>query len=497
MHFLEKIYDYNNNNTGLEELIYELSENIGNPTNRGVAHFFAKDVINKNKIVKPIYVKKDNEIYRFYCGENELFKVTGRAYNVHNTSKSALRCSLLPTSYINYVLSNDQFEAGSYGLYEDFSDDLSYTNYRYISIKNNGIVDYEAIIDKEKSTMQKNYYSKDYEIIGRFYYTIKLKKNDGQYGAAIDKISSFLAEEHSKLSRDEYDRYFSDISDQFFYDIELTDKKEKYKDIYAVNGSSIIVEKSDNSILDAISIKGQNNYNKENYLAISHPTLNDLKILCVTDFVNGSRLHKKFQDFISLELKKWFLNLDALTLKDNNELIKSLGKKILSLNSFVTKQVSSIRKNNNEICTKVIGSAIGIALITKHDTYIINYGDTRIYVTKGNDFYPVTLDDTIVWDLYRKNEISREEAIRCQKGSILTRYIGRPDNLPELYQINNLDYDKLFIFTDGVTDNLNDEKLNSIAQSYGNNEILGKIVLEAYNKQKEHDDVTGCCYIKR
>ncbi len=493
------ITKYNNEmDMTLVELLKGLSESFGTFINNGVATLFAKDIIEKNKIIKPIYIKKDNNIYKFYCGENELFKVKEKVYDMFDTPSSALRCSLLPSTYVNYIFSNNQFEVGHNGLYEDYSKNQEYNNYRYLSIKSNGVVDYEAFVNKENFNMQKKYYSEDHEVIGDFLYKIKMKERQKEdYNKAIEKISMFFNKRYPQLSRDEYDRYFYDVADQYFYDIQLINKKEDYKDIYMLNGSSITLDKSDDFIVSGLSIKGKNNYNKENYLAITHPTKNDLKLLCVTDFVNGSRLHKKFQEIISVELEKWFLNLDAPKITDQAEIIKSLGKKIIAINSFITNRVERIKRNTQESRIRVIGSAIGLALITENDTYLINYGDTRIYVTKNEQFYPVTLDNTIVWDLYRKNQISKEEALRCQKGSVLTRYLGKKEGVPDLYKIKNIDYDKLFLFTDGVTDNLSDQTMSLIAQGNKGNEILRKIIIQAATTQARHDDVTGCCYIKK
>ena len=58
-------------------------------------------------------------------------------------------------------------------------------------------------------------------------------------------------------------------------------------------------------------------------------------------------------------------------------------------------------------------------------------------------------------------------------------------------------YDKLFVFSDGITDNINSVTLSSIIKANNNSEVLREIALQAYRNQNRHDDITGCCYIKK
>ena len=181
MHFLEFVNQYNESNIELKELINLLAEELDESISSGVLLLFSKDILNKNKVVKPIYMTFANDSYKFYCGENELFKITKKEYNYLDTSKSALRCSFIPSFLDSYVISNDQFEVGTYGLYENYSEGEPYTNYRYISIKSSGDIDYEAFINKNKCTMQKNYYAKDYKqtgVVERYFYSINFRENN-------------------------------------------------------------------------------------------------------------------------------------------------------------------------------------------------------------------------------------------------------------------------------------------------------------------------------
>ena len=48
-----------------------------------------------------------------------------------------------------------------------------------------------------------------------------------------------------------------------------------------------------------------------------------------------------------------------------------------------------------------------------------------------------------------------------------------------------------------ITDNINSITLSSIIKANNSNEVLREIAFQAYRNQSRHDDITGCCYIKK
>ncbi len=504
MEFSKIVDYYNNTDITLNKFIELIGEDCGLKFNNSALYWFIKDISNKNEFVKPIKMIKDQNTYKFICKNCELFKVEKLRSNQLNTNDSLLRTSFLPITDKNGLMSsisNDQFILGTNGLYEPL--DSSLNKYRYITFNNDNKRYYVANVDKNKGKISKTYYNKNEMVNAKFYYsfTKNLKEIDLSLteAEANNKIVKFLDTEFSSLTTSEYNRTYSDVVDQYFYDIRLTDKKEKYRDIYLSNKSQLVLDNNDNGIINGLSIKGINNRNKEDFLAISNPAVNDIKLLCVTDFINGSKLDNTIIKYIILEMKNWLYKIDGKVLKDKNLLLSSLENKILKLNQEINKEMNGVKTNKKISSNYTFGSSLGLALVTKDSTYIINYGDTRIYATVNDELYPLTIDNTSIWDMYKNNEITKDEAVLYQKGAVITNYIGHIKNyfkLPRLCEINNT-YDKLFIFSDGVTDNIKEKTIGTIIQANKSNDVLKEVLLQAYKNQNRHDDITGVCYIKK
>lgn len=495
MDFNSIISQYNNSNLKLSNLFNIIGEELEQNFHPACLEYFSKYIIKNNEIVKPISTNCIDGVISFYCGNKKLFQIEKKLYDKMNSNNSALRSSLYPFDQDDgstYEIKSNNFILGTNGLYE--FDKNNKNKYKYITFNGNKIY-YEAFIDKERGTIKKNYFDKNGDISSSYFYTFKSKnKIDENTISALNKIIKFLHDEFPKLHSYEYNRALADLMDQYYYDCTLIDKKDKYKDLHIINNSYAVIDNAEEGLITGLSIKGVNNHNKEEYLAISHPTNKDTKLLCVTDFVNGSKVEQYLTKYITLDMKSWFNHLNANELSNENKLILSLGNKILEINRFINEELSSINKNVN------IGSTLGLALITKDNTYFLNYGDTRAYVVKDSNFFSLTRNNTIVWNLFKNREMCASEIRNYKRGSLSKNYVGSIENyhyFPEVYKIINNDYDQLYIFSDGVTDSLSDKTMSIILDVNKDSESLREITMQAYKNLKTSDDVTGCCYIKR
>ena len=152
------------------------------------------------------------------------------------------------------------------------------------------------------------------------------------------------------------------------------------------------------------------------------------------------------------------------------------------------------RKTKN----RTIGSALGTILIGNDKTFIFNCGCTRVYSLNRGTLKSLTCDDTIVWDMFKNDQISKEEAFQYQKGAKLTKYLGKSKELfNDIITINNDEYDKLLLLSDGVTDSVNDATIETISSVNNDEDILGTLIVHANKNRSKYDDVTGCCYFKK
>lgn len=500
MNFSYLINKFNKGDISLESLLCSIYKDYDKEYNTGAVKYFVKDIQRKvGKISHIDATYDDNDsVCKFYNDNNELFRFEKKPFNILNSNDSLLKTTAYPclnNENCDYEISNDQFILGTNGLYEHLIDD----NYRYITFDKKDEVYYIAYVDKENGIIKKSFY-KGGGVNSNYFYTFTKKSNDVEnLSSAINKVSSFLDSDFPKLKSSEYRREFSDLIDQNFYNIKLNNKTKTYKDLYLVRNSNILITPRDDKYLYGTSIKGTNNRNKEDFIAITNPSNKNLKLLCVTDFANDSKLSKSYKKYICNELSDWFINLESKELKSDKFLINSLTEKIINLNKNVYNMIND-SKIKSDYKKSIFGSSLGLALISSDRTYYINYGDTRLCLDKDGVLEALTIDDNSAWDLYKTKQISKEEAESYQRGSTLTNYVGKPINninVPEFSIIPNDSYDKLFVFSDGITDNINSITLSSIIKANNSNEVLREIAFQAYRNQSRHDDITGCCYIKK
>lgn len=110
----------------------------------------------------------------------------------------------------------------------------------------------------------------------------------------------------------------------------------------------------------------------------------------------------------------------------------------------------------------------------------------RAYTIKDGKINQVTNDDTEVWSNYKIGMLSKDE-LRFAINEKLTNALGKKDKLRvDLVVLDNDEYDKLLILTDGVTDCCSDEKIKLICNSSNNPEQLAKqIINEAVYSEPE------------
>lgn len=489
-----KIYN-DNKNLGLEYLLDEISRKFELGISRSAIYWFSKDIKNKCKSINEINYEYIDNKFCFFSNNEELFNLSLKKYDMYNTNESMLRTSMYPSfnENFNISISNEQFELGKHGLYENLSDD-DYLKYRYISINSNKKVAYEAYIDKSQNKVEKHFYLDNGEITSKFYYNIERKDiTHKDLINARERIFKFIDEEMPKIKESEIDYYVNELGDQFFYELELIKKVEDYNKIYIKNNSSFEVENREKDIFYGSLIKSKKGDSKEEYIVLSNPNFSNIKLLVISDFISKIRLSNGINKHILLNLKEWFENLDAKKLKDEEELVNTFKEKIDSLEYLLCKDAKNNKSNLEDI-------SFGAALVGMDNTYVINYGNTRIYRVKDDNLEAITIDNTSVWDDYKKGIFSYEEASLYQKGSYITKKFGDKKNIlneREVIQISNNSYDKLFLFTDGITHNLKDKTLESIIFCNNDFDVLDEIINQASSKQIKQNDISGCCLIKK
>lgn len=267
-----------------------------------------------------------------------------------------------------------------------------------------------------------------------------------------------------------------------------------------------ITPKAYDSVMYTLSDKGKiRKHNEDSSTAISHPKDNSIKLLAVADGIVGYGNGKEASSYTIAELENWFNKLSY------EEITNSF-----SLQFGLYETIEKINKNLWDR-QEEIGTTLTCAVVTHDKTIVISIGDSRCYIMKDTNIEQITDDDTKLYKSYKEGRLTKDDLRVHPFRNIIEEGLGLSHKLwkakPRVFDNNK--YDKLLLFTNGVTDCLSDEKIKLIANTSKKEKILEKIIDEAVNVEQEEpknitlpedfrvyptpgkDNTTGAILIKR
>ncbi len=152
------------------------------------------------------------------------------------------------------------------------------------------------------------------------------------------------------------------------------------------------------------------------------------------------------------------------------ELAKEAGEKL----PFLTME-ELVKQVNHEIFLlsqkeeqySGMGTTIVAATVLNHKAYIMNIGDSRLYHwSRKGTLKQITLDHSLVEELIRAGELSRSESRNHPQKNIITRALGVSDSVvPDFFMEELEEGDTLLLCSDGLSNMVDDEKMNKILGS--------------------------------
>jgi protein phosphatase len=110
-----------------------------------------------------------------------------------------------------------------------------------------------------------------------------------------------------------------------------------------------------------------------------------------------------------------------------------------------------------------MGSTVTMALVRAPLTYVGHVGDSRAYAFDGEHLERLTQDHSVVGMLLERGAISREEAAAHPMRGHLSRYVGMGGEVrPDVLTLELNDRDWLLLCTDGLTDGVREQEVESI-----------------------------------
>lgn len=210
---------------------------------------------------------------------------------------------------------------------------------------------------------------------------------------------------------------------------------------------------------------GTNKIRKNNddyYNVFIHPVDESLIMSIVADGVGGFSNGDIASLYVTEKLGKFFYSLTP--------------GKINNTKNFCLMLQTELNQINKSMCkfpTFLGFTTLSCAIINQNDIVIANVGDSRIYTYDEQGIKQITDDDSEVWANFYQTGLVKKADMRFITGdNIITNAFG--DNFYTPVNVQSFNHDKikaLLLTTDGVTDIVSDEILQTIFQNNLTNPI--------------------------
>jgi serine/threonine protein phosphatase PrpC len=122
---------------------------------------------------------------------------------------------------------------------------------------------------------------------------------------------------------------------------------------------------------------------------------------------------------------------------------------------------------------------------------VINVGDSRTYLFRGDELEQLTDDHSFVEEMVRAGELSPDEAESHPKRNILTRALGvEPTVEADIELVTPYPGDRLLLCSDGLVRELADDQIASVLRRLKNPDEAARELVQQAKAHGGHDNIT-------
>ena len=186
-------------------------------------------------------------------------------------------------------------------------------------------------------------------------------------------------------------------------------------------------------------------------------------------------------DFASSYSVKKFLESVALSLQKNPHKIFEDAIR------YANRELIEKSKENPEL--KGMGTTLVALTIIADRAYVANVGDSRLYCME-EVLTQITIDHSLVQEMVRIGELTRESARLHPDKNIITRAVGAGKDIhPDFFEFTITRDSILLMCSDGLSNMVEDEQLADLLKSGKSPEKIGKKLIETANKNGGKDNI--------
>lgn len=179
-------------------------------------------------------------------------------------------------------------------------------------------------------------------------------------------------------------------------------------------------------------------------------------------------------DAISIIKEVFLENKKALNSREN--IIKVIDKSIQIANKEIYKKSLELLEY------KGMGTTVSLCYIFNSYIYIGHVGDSRVYLIEDDNIHQITEDHSLVNELLKRGEITKDEAQIHPKKNIITRAVGTSYDIEvDIKEYKYKRRNRLLLCTDGLSNMLSELDILDISKQ---DKALVEIGEELLNKAK-------------
>ncbi|MCR4673366.1 MAG: Stp1/IreP family PP2C-type Ser/Thr phosphatase [Lachnospiraceae bacterium] len=171
---------------------------------------------------------------------------------------------------------------------------------------------------------------------------------------------------------------------------------------------------------------------------------------------------------------------------------KNILEPIPAIDSAIKFANKKIYKEAQQDASKTgMGTTFVAATVFGEHLYVANVGDSRLYVIEDEGLRQVTRDHSVVEELVRTGGITREAARKHVDKHKITRAVGAESNVKiDFFDVPISDVHQILMCTDGLTNMLSDEEIESILLSDQKVKQKAEQLVEKANENGGKDNIT-------
>lgn len=146
--------------------------------------------------------------------------------------------------------------------------------------------------------------------------------------------------------------------------------------------------------------------------------------------------------------------------KTFDEMSKWVNQQVLTTNDTI------FQRAQKKADLKGMGTTLVLAVLFERELLIGNIGDSRAYRLRGKDFSQLTEDHSLVNELVKRGELSKQAAQVHPQKNVITRSLGVAESVQiDLCYQEMTPSDQLLLCSDGLTDMVHEDEIQTVLQN--------------------------------